>query len=104
MNNFAHERDPKVNFNYNGNEKSSFISSNSQIGTPHQSKISTVEINNQQFIPKIIESGYIVGPPVAYSRDPLRQFALLLEREQDVRTHAYYERSFELQSTEARLE
>ncbi len=27
-------------------------------------------MSNTQFIPKIIESGYIVGPPIAYTQQP----------------------------------
>ena len=53
MNNYP-EREPRINIHYNGQEKSSFIGSNSQVGLPTSSKISTVEINNQQYVPKII--------------------------------------------------
>lgn len=39
-------------------------------GTPQHSRINTIEIGNTQYVPKIIESGYIVGPPVAYTQQP----------------------------------
>jgi len=29
-----------------------------------------MDVNNTQYVPKIIESGYIVGPPVAYTQQP----------------------------------
>jgi hypothetical protein len=34
------------------------------------SRLSNLEANNTQYVPKIIESGYIVGPPVAYTQQP----------------------------------
>lgn len=29
-----------------------------------------MEINNTQYVPRVVESGYIVGPPIAYSQSP----------------------------------
>ena len=55
-------------------ENSQFAPSNSYVRsdpfTPSHSRISNIEIGNTQFVPKIIESGYIVGPPVAYTQAP----------------------------------
>lgn len=31
---------------------------------------STLEVSNTQYVPKIVESGYIVGPPIAYTSNP----------------------------------
>ena len=44
MSRLTPEKDSKIHFNYNGQEKSSFISSNSQIGnpSPYHSRIRTV--------------------------------------------------------------
>jgi len=38
--------------------------------TPQASRISNIEVSNTQYVPKIIESGYIVGPPIAYTQNP----------------------------------
>lgn len=38
--------------------------------TPTHSRLSNIELSNTQFVPKIIESGYIVGPPIAYTQAP----------------------------------
>lgn len=38
--------------------------------TPQGSRISNIEGSNTQYVPKIIESGYIVGPPIAYTQNP----------------------------------
>ena len=43
---------------------------NVEISTPQHSRISNLDMRNTQFIPKIIESGYIVGPPIAYTQQP----------------------------------
>lgn len=45
----------------------SYIRTNQDPFTPTHSR---VEIAGTQFVPKIIESGYIVGPPVAYTQAP----------------------------------
>ena len=41
-----------------------------ELGIPQHSRISPIQIGNTQYVPKIIESGYIVGPPVAYTQQP----------------------------------
>jgi hypothetical protein len=56
-------------------ENSQFLPSTSYIRnqdpfTPTHSRMSNIELTNTQFVPKIIESGYIVGPPVAYTQAP----------------------------------
>lgn len=57
-------------------DTNNFIPTNSQIRahqdsfTPQHSRLSNVELTNTQFVPKIIESGYIVGPPIAYTQAP----------------------------------
>jgi hypothetical protein len=38
--------------------------------TPQHSRVANLDLPATQFVPKIIESGYIVGPPVAYSQTP----------------------------------
>jgi hypothetical protein len=60
---------------YPQQENSQFVPSSSYIRnqdpfTPSHSRISNIELNNTQFVPKIIESGYIVGPPIAYTQGP----------------------------------
>jgi murein DD-endopeptidase MepM/ murein hydrolase activator NlpD len=62
--------------------------------------LNRVHVHEERVVPaNAVERGQLCV--FAYSRDALRQFALLLEREQDVGTHANYERSFELQPLEA---
>lgn len=47
-----------------------YIRNNQDPFTPQHSRISNIELPNTQFVPKIIESGYIVGPPIAYTQAP----------------------------------
>lgn len=69
-----HPRPPQ--YYYHPTDTANFAPSNSQVRnhqdsfTPQHSRLSNVELTNTQFVPKIIESGYIVGPPIAYTQAP----------------------------------